>query len=178
MTPVLGLDVSANRIAWAFTNGTKCETGIVRRSEKSFDVFVSLAAKQINSRWGEGSDWLEAEICLEINLRPAWMWRGASSPHMVESYMRSRWIEGALIDRLCHEEPQKIERIHNAWKVKEGSQVHSLQASGGKDAKANRRRRMSLIYHFIEERKLSEDEIDALAIAHECYVALRAGIRV
>lgn len=177
MTPVLGFDVSANRIAWAFTNGNTCLTGIVRRSGKSFDTFVSLAVTEIGGMWSL-EDYIDAEICLEINLHPRIIHKGYISPDKIRAYMRSRWIEGALIDRLCHEEPQTIERIHNAWKVPKDAQVFSLQASGGKDAKEKRRRRMSLIYQDIAERKLSEDEIDALAIAHECYVALKSGVRM
>ena len=117
-----------------------------------------------------------AACCLEINLHPHLTHKGHPSSTMVRSYMRSRWIEGAIIAECFHEEPQIIERKTGGFHAVPEGEVYALQASsrGGKAVKERRRRDMSLIY-AIRKVKISQDEVDALAIAHECVVALKTG---
>lgn len=87
--------------------------------------------------------------------------------------MRSRWVEGAVLGRLNLDEPTEITRKRGGFGEAEvGRAIYSLAASGSKDAKQNRRRRMLSLYVAHKLDDLSEDEIDALAIAHDCAVIL------
>lgn len=172
---VLGLDISANRIAWASADGSSWwRADLLRRGRSSFSVFTEEAAKRINKILV--SPHPPDGVCLEINFHPNVTHKGHPSATKVRAYMRSRWIEGAIIQECLHEEPQIIERVRGGYyKVPKGT-VFALQASGkvGKHEKEDRRRRMLAIYG-LEGQKITQDEIDALAIAHDCVVALKTG---
>lgn len=171
---VLGLDVSANRVAWAICDGAgTCSTDRIMRHKDSFAVFIESSATEINDIMADNDLYV---ACLEINLHPKLTHKGHPSATMVNAYMRSRWIEGGIIYECFHEEPQMIERIRGGFHKIPPGQIFSMQASGrvGTKEKEDRRRRMSAHYGGITA---SEDEIDALAIAHECVVALKTGIR-
>ena len=174
---ILGLDISANRIAWALADGGgHCSTELLRRNLRSFGFFIEQAAQRINEILvgPEAPD----GVCLEINLHPNVTHKGHPSATKVRAYMRSRWVEGAIIQECLHEEPQIIERVRGGYyRVPKGT-VFALQASGkvGKKEKEDRRRRMLVIYGLAGE-PITQDEIDALAVAHECSCALRTGIR-
>ncbi len=172
---VLGLDISANRIAWASSDGSgHCLTDLLRRGRSSFSVFIEEAAKRINGiLTGPAAP---DGVCLEINLHPNVTHNGHPSATKVRAYMRSRWIEGAIIQECLHEEPQIIERLPGGYyKVPKGT-VFALQASGraGTKEKEDRRRRMVAIYGLAGQ-TVSVDEIDALATAHEAVIALKTG---
>lgn len=174
---ILGLDISANRIAWASSDGSgHCLTDLLRRGPSSFSVFIEEAAKRINEVLvGEHAP---DGVCLEINLHPNVTHKGHPSATKVRAYMRSRWIEGAIIQECLHEEPQIIERVKGGYyQVPKDTTVFALQASGkvGAKEKEDRRRRMLAIYGLAGE-PITQDEIDALAIAHDCVVALKTGI--
>lgn len=172
---ILGLDISANRIAWAAADGSgSCSTNLLRRGRSSFTVFIEEAAKRINEILVAPE--LPEGVCLEINLHPNVTHKGHPSATKVRAYMRSRWVEGAIIQECLHEEPQIIERVRGGYyRVPKGT-VFALQASGkaGSKEKEDRRRRMSAIYGLGQ--KITQDAVDALAIAHECAVALKTGI--
>jgi len=176
MPRVLGFDVSANRIAWALADGGGvAKIGIVRRKAGlSLPDFVNFAARNIRTLILTSAE-IDA-TCIEVNLRPAMMNKGRQSPNMVKAYMRSRWIEGALLMALKIDEPQLITKLKGGYhRLPEGRSL-GLQASAGANAKERRRERMMLLYKFITK-KISEDEIDALAVAHECVIALTTGVR-
>ena len=176
MPRVLGLDVSANRIAWALCDGVgTCETDIFRRDVIDPMAFVERAARDILIRLQSAVGLRPDACCLEINLRPDIMHKGRVSPQKIAAYMRSRWVEGALLFACGLTEPQMIMKIKGGFHKIPAGNVFALQASGGKDAKQVRRDRMTLIYKLPKD--LSEDECDALAVSHECCVALTTGVR-
>jgi hypothetical protein len=173
---VIGLDVSANRIAFAI-----CDT-------------VNWRDAYISQKRGEAREWIDdvsqivlatleeyerPPVCIEINLHPRILYQQHPSPAMVLAYMRSRWIEGMLLRACGLGEPIIIKRkkggLHDV--PRSGAGCYALQATGGKDAKAMRRLRMSTIYGF-DRAMLSEDEVDALAIAHDASVALGMDQRI
>ena len=174
MPRVCGFDISANRIAFALCDGAgKCSTAIVKRRDLGFLEFIDQARASFQF-FLHGIECPDA-FCLEINLRPAMMNKGQQSPNMVMAYMRSRWPEGALLMALRLEEPLVIKKLKGGFhKIPDGN-VFALQASGGKDAKLKRRQRMTLLYRL--PRGTTEDEVDALAVAHETCVALTTGVR-
>lgn len=175
MPRVLGLDVSANRIAWALAGGAgECETGILRRGRNDFTEFVHGASGAI-TRFFAGMYDPDA-YCLEVNLHPNIIHKGHIAPKMIKAYMRSRWVEGALLGSLLLTEPRMIQKMPGGFHKIPAGDVFALQASGGKDAKLKRRQRMTLHYG-LQSMKISEDEIDALAVAHECVIALTTGVR-
>jgi hypothetical protein len=174
MRKVLGFDVSANRVAWALCDSARFYgSGLVKKGRFAARDLVDTAVDMIKNMTQPYES-----ACLEINLHPKVMHKGRLSPKMVRAYMRSRWMEGALIDRLGYDEPSEIIRkgsiIAGGFVVVDpDAGMYSLQATGGKDAKAKRRSRMMMLYAAWEVSRLSEDEIDALAIAHDCAVAIR-----
>jgi len=175
MPRVLGLDVSANRIAWALADGGgAAKVGIAKPKVVRLPELVKLAATNIRTLIHTSAK-IDA-ICIEVNLRPAMMNKGRQSTKMVKAYMRSRWVEGALFNALGLEEPKLITKIKGGYHRVPAGDVFGLQASGGEDAKKRRRQRMTLLYKFTKA-KISEDEIDALAVAHECVIALTTGVR-
>ena len=174
MPRVCGLDVSANRIAWALCDGAgECDTDYIRRDTDTLGVFVEVGVDMIRDAMKEGG--AEAS-CIEINLHPKIMHKGHPSANLIRAYLRSRWVEGAVLSRLFECEPLEIQKIKGGFHKIPAGNVFALQASGGKDAKLRRRERMTLHYN-LQAAKISEDEIDALAVAHECAVALTTGIR-
>ncbi len=77
------------------------------------------------------------------------------------------------MDRLNMDEPYEITRAPGGgYRAETGWTSYSMAASGAKGAKEKRRKRVELIYSCNLTHRLSEDEIDALAIAHDCAVAL------
>lgn len=174
MPRVLGLDVSANRVAWAVCTGTKlmgCD--VIARYDNSFRLFADAAVEMLGRVIeGHGPD----ATCIEINLHPHIMHKGRPAANMVRAYMRSRWIEGALLGRLFEDEPAEIVRAKGGHHIVPEGSVFAMQASGSEGAKEKRRTLVSLLYG-LSRGKLSEDEVDALAIAHECAVALASGLR-
>ena len=159
---IIGLDVSANRIAWAWLyrerlQGSACEE-CARGLSK--DIIVDIA-KSLHAD--------DAVYCLEINTRPKLMHKGRVSPQMVKSYMRSRWVEGRLLQELGLPEPVVITNKMRAFGIGMGSSIYAIQASAEK--KTVRRNRMELLYQ--PKRQLSQDEIDALAVAHQLSVAMK-----
>ena len=181
MPRVLGFDVSANRIAWALCDGAgQCSTEIVKRHKLGLLEFIDSARSGLQF-FLHGIQLPDA-YCIEINLRPAIMNKGKQSPNMVKAYMRSRWVEGAFLMALRLAEPLMIQKIPGGFHKLPAGYVFALQASGGKDAKGTRRRRMVIHYNLLGRlnnpgHPLSEDEIDALAVAHECAIALTTGVR-
>jgi hypothetical protein len=89
--------------------------------------------------------------------------------------LRSRWVEGAILSRLFECEPLEIKKLKGGFHEIPAGKVFALQASGGADAKAKRRSRMTLLYKL--QADVTEDEIDALAVGHECACALATGVR-
>ncbi len=175
---ILGLDISANRIAWASADGSSWwRADLLRRGRTSFSVFIEEAAKRINQILV--SPHAPDAVCLEINLHPNVTHKGHPSATKVRAYMRSRWVEGAIIQECLHEEPQIIERRPGGYYNVPKGTVFALQASGraGKAEKEDRRRRMVAIYGLAGQ-KVSQDEVDALAISHDCVVALKTGSSV
>ena len=175
---ILGLDISANRIAWATADGSgTCSTHLIRRAHVSFGCFIDFAAAQINRILM--SDQPPDAVCLEINLHPNITHKGHPSAAKVRAYMRSRWVEGAIIQECLHEEPQIIDRVRGGYyRLPKGKIFFfALQASGkvGSKEKDDRRRRMGAIYGLAVQ-EASQDEVDALAVAHEGVVALKTGI--
>jgi hypothetical protein len=171
---VLGLDISANRVAWAWANEKEFRAHLHTRGMMSWQSFVNAAAADIRAALQEYG---HPPVCLEINLHPKIIYCGHPSPDMIRDYMRCRWVEGAIIRECCYEEPQIIRRIHGGhYEVPPDTRTFALQATGGVAAKKKRRDRMRLLYD-LRNRELSEDEVDALAIAHDCVVALKAGMR-
>ncbi len=171
---VMGLDISANRVAFAVCDSVEfMGSRLMRRKNwPTLGAFAEDAASLI--RGGRQMCGLPS-VCMEINTRPKIMHKGKPSPNMVLSYMRSRWVEGAIIAMCAEDEPGMIKRLKGGyWEIPTDSTWFALQASSGKNEKENRRRRMSTIYGF-KLGKISQDEVDALAIAHECSIALNMG---
>jgi hypothetical protein len=173
---VIGLDVSANRIAFAICDSVKMfDSIVIPRRGRDLAAFVNEAAAIIRKA-------MEREHvlvgCLEINLHPRITHKGHVSPKMIRAYMRSRWVEGAVLGVIGFDEPFEMERKHKMIATELGWTMYSLPATGGKDAKRARRERMMMLYGgFLFPGVFSEDEIDALAIAHDCAVALNLAER-
>lgn len=171
---VIGLDASADRIAWA-----ELADGFLQSSGQ-WDCRKGIPAVKIFTALGPQATVGRTIFCLEINLRPLMVNKGRISPQMVKNYMRSRWMEGRLLHVLGFPEPVQIERKRGGFLVPSESKIYSLQAKSegnrsGKEAKAERRRRMTQIYTI--KHKVSQDVIDALAIAHDATTALKMGFR-
>lgn len=171
-TTVMGLDMSANRVAYAVCDSTvfygSC---LVSREDLTFPSFVRAAYKLAS----HATFALRASIaCLEINLHPKLIHKGHVAANMVRAYMRSRWVEGAILAKLGFDEPSEITRAPGGFfKLELGRMCYALPATGGEDAKAARRARMTQLYAAgISPGQLSEDEYDALAIAHDCSIAI------
>ena len=175
MPRVLGLDVSANRVAWAVCNGNDMlGSERIERFDDCFGFFVDAASDMLKLAIdGHKPD----AACIEINLHPNIMHKGRPAANMIRAYMRSRWVEGALLGRLFEHEPLEITKMKGGWLAVPEGNVFALQASGGAKAKEKRRTRMSAIYRIGPTAQVSEDEIDALAIAHEACIALKTGVR-
>lgn len=171
---VLGLDVSANRIAWAICDSARLFTyGHQTRMETDDGLIQIAATKIITAR----RNYDDPPICLEINLHPKLMHRGRIAAKMVRAYMRSRWVEGALLESMNVSLPIELARNKGGLiPVLFDEYVFALPATGGADAKLTRRHRMTCLYG-LRKLRLTEDEVDALAIAHDCSAALAAGIR-
>lgn len=172
---IIGIDASADRLAYAHIAGGHLTAG------GEWDCKGAFPDKEIRKALGP---WLidyppESVIfCLEINLRPFVVNKGALSPRLIKNYMRSRWVEGRFMESLGFPEPVMIERKRGGYFIPHRSKFHCLQAKSegnrkGADAKKARRARMEAIYGL--KHKFSQDLIDALAIAHECEVALKTG---
>lgn len=171
---VLGLDVSANRIAWALCDSVKLFTYGHQTRPETDDGLIQLAAYRICAILRAHDD---PPICLEINLHPKLVHKGRIAANMVRAYMRSRWVEGALLESMNVSLPIELARNKRGLiPVLVDEYVFALQATGGQDAKQTRRRRMTCLYG-LSKLRLTEDEVDALAIAHDCSCALAAGIR-
>lgn len=168
---VLGLDVSANRIAWGICDSVDFYGScLVPRRGRGFDDFVCEAHDRISNATIACKS---TAACIEINLHPKVVHKGHVSPKMIRAYMRSRWVEGAILAKLGLDEPTEMKRMKgNYIEVEAGRAIYSLAATWQPKAKEMRRHRMLALYAHNGLGDLSEDEIDALAIAHDCAVAL------
>ncbi len=171
---VLGLDVSANRVALAVSDGARFHDSsiLLRKQFRDLPSFAREAAFEIGNRRQRLGI---AAVCLEINLHPDVMYAGRQSPNKIAAYMRSRWVEGAIIAMCAEDEPGMIKRLKGGyWEIPTDRAWLALQASSGKNVKESRRRRMMQIYGFMIG-GITQDEVDALAIAHECAIAINLG---
>lgn len=172
---VVGLDISANRIAWAVTDSVHLSSWGMRKrsSRRSLQEFVMSSTDAIRAVMGDSKT---ETVCIEINLHPKVIHKGHVSPKMIRAYMRSRWVEGALLFGLELGEPEELVRGKGGYiLLPNARKCYSLAATWSQNAKEKRWRRMSSIYR--DAKRLGEDEIDALAIAHDCAVALALGLK-
>ncbi len=176
MRKVIGFDISANRIAFAICDSVKMfDSIVIPRRGRDLAAFVNEAATLIRKAMERESVLIG---CLEINLHPRITHKGHVSANMIRAYMRSRWVEGAVLGVIGFDEPFEMERKRKVISTELGWTMYSLPATGGKDAKDARRDRMKILYGFSGLHvRFTEDEVDALAIAHDCAVALNLAER-
>jgi hypothetical protein len=167
---VVGLDVSADRIAMAVCDSVSCDSSwVAHRKGQEMTAWVKDVGDDLSASL---SAYNRPATCLEINLHPRLMHKGHMSQQMVAAYMRSRWVEGMLLLWANLSEPAIIRRQRGGhFKVPGDHECYALQASSGKNAKEQRRQRMAHIYGVMLY-DMSQDEIDALAVAHDCSIAL------
>lgn len=173
---VLGLDISAKRIAWGICDSVEFfGSCLVKRRGRGFDDFVTEAWSRISNA---SIACKATTACLEINLHPNVIHKGYVSPKKIKAYMRSRWVEGALLAKLGVDEPAEIRRGKGGlFALESGRAMYSLAATWSQNAKLKRRQKMYTLYGGAGLGVLSEDEFDSLAIAHDCAVALNLARR-
>jgi hypothetical protein len=168
---IVGFDISAKRIAWAICDSVAFYgSGVTKRQKNAFGGFLKEAyGEYMALRLGQSID----AHCIEINLHPKVTHKGHVSPKMIRAYMRSRWIEGAFLHMVCSQEPSEITRKKGGfYEVERGYHMYSLAASWTQKAKESRRYRMLSVYASSNLAGITQDEVDALAIAHDCSIAL------
>lgn len=170
MRPVVGLDISGDRVAWAIVDGGLRSIGVLTRKSHEHSHFALESVNRLQDE--TRTIWATEIYALEINLYPRITFHGRPTANLIRNYMVCRWTEGRVLQLLNAPNPATLERVRGGgWKLNGKWNVVTsvaLQASGGKGAKDKRRAKMRLVYGNLG---VGEDEIDALSIADEVYRA-------
>lgn len=139
---IVGLDINTHLVAWAILSDSAQIVHVGQADIEHDDINDQLVlAMRVADAVREFTSDPRTLICVEVLDFPA------SAVKSIKNYRRARWLEGRVFQELG------IKAID----------VVEIPASCEK--KSQRRRRIEIKYHDEIDRHMSEDEIDAIAVA-------------